>query len=314
MKKVILDVDTGIDDALAIMLAIKSGELEILGITNVAGNVSLERVTDNTIKVLDLVGALDIPVYRGASAPLVRPAAHEHRIHGEDGLGGALADVQASRLPQQDFAADFIAESAKKNSGVSLVMTAPMTNLALALHRFPSLPDYVDELIFMGGVAHGPGNRTPVAEFNMLADPEAARKVLHAGFRRITQVGLDVTRKTILRPSDIERIEDPKIRAYVAQSTAQYMQHYEGRNGVGGCALHDPLAVGVAIRPQFVKSTKFYVDIETQSSICDGQTVCDVQNRLGKDPNVEVCEEVDGESFVDFFIATLGRPVVVHRI
>jgi purine nucleosidase len=302
-----LDVDTGIDDALGILLAVKSGKLKIEGITTVCGNVSLDQATLNTCKILELAGAADIPVYPGASAPIIRKSHYEHRVHGSDGLGGALSDIVPVKRPEAGFGPSFIVETALRYSGdLTLIMTAPLTNLAIALQQCPDLPRHIREVIYMGGVVQGPGNVTPSAEYNIYADPEAARIVVDAGFESLTQVGLDVTRKALLTEGHIELLTEPAIRKYVHESTAIYIDRYEFVNGVRACALHDPLAVGVAIWPELVEAKEYYVDVETTSRLNDGRTVCDVQNRLGHPPNVRVCEQVNSESFLDRFISSLN--------
>lgn len=208
----------------------------------------------------------------------------------------------------EGFAPDIIIDTVMAHRGeVTLICTGPLTNLALALLKCPELTDHVDEVIFMGGVIHGCGNITPVAEYNMYADPEAARIVFHAGFGRLIQVGLDVTRKALLTTDHIARLSHPAIRNYVAESTAVYTKRYEERNGVKACALHDPLAVGVALNSRLVNTSLLYVDVETSSRICDGQTVGDVQNRLNHSPNMNVCEQVDSEAFLELFIQVLNK-------
>ncbi|WP_230198131.1 nucleoside hydrolase, partial [Megasphaera massiliensis] len=191
-KKVILDVDTGVDDALGILLAIQSGKLDILGITTVNGNVSLEQATLNTCKVLQLAGAEHIPVVQGADKPLLRSSYFEHRVHGKDGLGGALKDMPVHKQAENGHAVDFLIEQIQKHPGeVTLVMTAPLTNLALAVMKAPELVHQVKEVIVMGGVVQGFGNVTPTAEYNIYVDPEAAKLVFKAGFNSLTLVGLD---------------------------------------------------------------------------------------------------------------------------
>lgn len=308
-KKVILDVDTGVDDALAIMLAVTSGELDILGITTVNGNVSLDQATLNTCKILELLGVSgQIPVFRGADAPLIRKPVFEHRVHGADGIGGALGDMQATKAAEIEAAEDFIIRQLSAQPGeVTLIMTAPLTNLARALHKCPELTQHAAEVIVMGGVVQGFGNVTPTAEYNMYVDPEAAKLVLAAGFPRLTLVGLDVTRRALLSAEDIDKLQIPAIRDYVEKSTADYRTRYFERNGVQACALHDPLAVGVALNRSFVTVQDYYVDVETRSDLCDGQTVCDFQNRLGRPANAAVCLEVDAPAFLDCFITSLNQ-------
>ncbi|MCM3473456.1 nucleoside hydrolase [Brevibacillus borstelensis] len=306
-EKVILDVDTGIDDALGIMLAIKSKRFDILGITTVNGNVSLAKATENTLKVLEFLGVeKEIPVIRGADRPVLRPTFFEHRVHGEDGLGGALQDVSVKTQAAVGFAPDFLIENVLRHDGeITLIMTAPLTNLALAVRKCPEIVRHVKEVIVMGGVVKDFGNVTPTAEYNIYVDPEAAKIVFHAGFQRLTLVGLDVTRKALLTEEHIRQLGDTPVGQYVKTSTADYMQRYFERNGVRACALHDPLAVGVALQKDLVGTRKLFVDVETRSELCDGQTVCDFQNRLSKAPNMDVCLEVDSKAFLDLFIRTL---------
>lgn len=305
--KVILDVDTGIDDALGIMLAVKSGRFDVLGITTVNGNVSLEQATENTGKVLQLLGVEEqISVIKGAAKPLVRSSYFEHRVHGADGIGGALTDMRVHIPPAAGFGPDFIVEQVRQHPGeVTLLMTGPLTNLALAVLKYPQLTSEVKEVIVMGGVVKGFGNVTPTAEYNMYVDPEAAKVVMHAGFPRLTLVGLDVTRQALLSEEHIDQLGDTPIGRYVRQSTAAYRQRYFERNGVRACALHDPLAIGVALQRELVTIIPYYVDVETRSELCDGQTVCDFQNRLNKEANVLVCTEVDAEGFLQLFIDAL---------
>ncbi|KIL40417.1 nucleoside hydrolase [Gordoniibacillus kamchatkensis] len=306
-KKVILDVDTGIDDALGIMLAVRSGALDVLGITTVNGNVSLLKATENTCKVLQLLGVeREIPVIKGADRPLLRGSFFEHRVHGEDGLGGALRDMPVRQQPAPGFGPDFLIEQVRRHPGeVTLVMTAPLTNLALALLKYPQLANEVKEVVVMGGAMLTFGNVTPSAEYNMYVDPEAAKLVLQAGFPALTMVGLDVTRRALLNEEHIAQLGDTPIGRYVEQSTADYMQRYYERNGVRACALHDPLAVGVAISRELVTTRHLHVDVETKSELCDGQTVCDIQGRLGRPANAHVCLDVDADAFLAMFIQAL---------
>ncbi|MDD9269264.1 nucleoside hydrolase [Paenibacillus sp. GCM10023248] len=306
-KKVILDVDTGIDDALGILLAVRSGEMDVLGITTVNGNVSLDQATKNTCKILQLLGMEhEIPVIKGANKPLMRGTFFEHRVHGHDGLGGALSDMPVHIQAAEGHAVDFIIDQVKRHPGeVTLVMTAPLTNLALAVMKYPELVHQVQEVIVMGGVVQGFGNVTPTAEFNMYVDPEAAKIVCQAGFPALTLVGLDVTRKALLTEEHIRQLGDSPIGRYVKESTAAYMERYYERNGVRACALHDPLAVGVALNKGLVTTKQYYVDVETRSELCDGQTVCDFQGRLAREANVHVCLEVSADEFLQLFIRTL---------
>jgi purine nucleosidase len=306
-RKLILDVDTGIDDAIGILLAVKSRQFDLLGITTVNGNVSLDTATRNTCKVLDLLGESNIPVIKGANAPILRKSFFEHAVHGADGLGGALLHAPVKKQPDEGFAPDFIINSILNFSGeVTLVMTGPLTNLALALKKCPEIVHHVKEVIFMGGVVKGTGNVTPTAEYNFYVDPEAAKIVLQAGFEAITQVGLDVTRQALLTDEHIHLIENNKMREFVDQCTSDYRKKYFKRNGVSGCAMHDPLAVGIALKKSLVTTENYYCDVETKSELCDGQLVCDFQNRLAKPANVQVCIDVKVEEFFELFLSIMN--------
>lgn len=306
MKKVIIDVDTGIDDAIGILLAEKSGEADILGITTVNGNTSLEQATINTRKVTTLLGRDDLKVVQGANRPLLREPFFEVSVHGNDGIGGALKEMEVE-IRDEGFAPDFIIEQAKKHPGeITVILLAPLTNMALALRKEPRLKEWLKELVIMGGAVDHPGNITPAAEYNMYIDPEAAKIVLHSGIP-ITLVGLDVTSNTLLTKKDVEAIQPGPARDFVKDSTEHYMNHYLQRNGKEACSMHDPLAVGVALDRSLVKTEKYFVDVETKSELCDGQTVCDFKNYYQREPNVDVCMEVDEARFIQKLVDTLGK-------
>ncbi|WP_053365475.1 nucleoside hydrolase [Bacillus sp. FJAT-27245] len=310
MKKVIFDVDTGVDDALALIYAANSGQADILGITTVSGNVPLEQVAVNTNRLLKFMGLENnINVYKGASAPLIRQPYHEFRVHGNDGIGGALNHIHAD-VPDNDlFAPDFIIEQAKKHKGeLTLVMVGPLTNLALALRKEPRIAEWIGKAVIMGGLVQsaGRGNTLPTSEFNIYADAEAARIVFHSGLD-ITLVSLDVTRQVLLMEEHIEELKGTKYYDFVRTSTEVYRNFSAGLYGINGCALHDPLAAGVAFDPGYVKTEKVYVDVETKSELSYGQTIADFRNILKKEPNVSICVEVDHERFLNDFIGYLKK-------
>lgn len=307
MKKIIIDCDTGIDDAIGILLAVKSGLCDILGITTVCGNVSLDQATLNTKKVVQLLGKEnEIKIVKGASRPLLRKPFYELSVHGNDGLGGALKDMEVQQ-EDEGFAPDFIIEQAKKHKGeITFILLAPLTNMALALRKEPRLKEWIKELVIMGGAVKRPGNITPTAEFNMYVDPEAAKIVMHSGIP-ITLVGLDVTSDTLLTDADVEKMQGNSLGEFVKESTEHYINRYFQLNGVRSCAMHDPLAVGIALDKSLVKTEKHYVDVETKSELCDGYTMCDFKNMLKKEPNAEVCLEVDSERFINMLIETLKK-------
>ncbi|WP_163971161.1 nucleoside hydrolase [Oceanobacillus halotolerans] len=307
MEKVILDVDTGIDDALAILLAAESKQLDILGVTAVNGNVPIDTVVTNTKKVLQLFDNMNtIPVYKGAHQPILRSTHYAFHVHGEDGLGGALQDMEVAKNEDM-YAPDFIIEQARKHKGeLTLIMVGPLTNLALAVQKEPRLSDWVKKVVVMGGLVSegGKGNTLPTSEFNIYADAEAAKMVFHSGLR-IQLVSLDVTLKAFLTKERIEQLKGTKYYEFVMQSTEIYREMARKKFDLEGCALHDPLTVGVVIDPTLVETETYYVDVETKGEISYGQTVCDFRNLLGKEPNVEICLDVDHKRFIDLFIETL---------
>ncbi|WP_182201521.1 nucleoside hydrolase [Paraliobacillus salinarum] len=309
MTKVILDVDTGIDDALAIIYGIESKKVDLVGITTVNGNVPLHMVNKNTRKVLQLIGRTDIQVYPGADRPLLREPEHEYRVHGTDGIGNALDDVHLEEAEDNMFAPDFIIEQAKKYKGdLTVILVGPVTNLALALRKEPKIAEWIKEVIIMGGLVSeaGKGNKLPNSEFNIFADAESAAIVFHSGLE-VTLVSLDVTMKTFMNLEHIEKLKGTKYYDFVLNSTEVFRGFSQKRYKKNGCALHDPLTVGYFIDPSYIKTEKYFVDVETVSPLGYGQTICDFRNIWEKEPNVNICVDVDAERFVNDFIETLKQ-------
>jgi len=307
LSKVILDVDTGVDDALAIIYAIESKKVDLLGITTVSGNVPLHMTEKNTRKVLKLIGREDINVYPGASSPLIRETHYEYAVHGTDGIGNALDDMEITDTNENQFAPDFIIEQAKKfNGDLTLIMVGPLTNLALALRKEPRLSEWVKEVIIMGGLVSnaGLGNTLPTSEFNIYADAEAASIVFHSGMA-ITTVSLDVTRHTYLNQEYIEKLKGTKYYDFVLKSTEVYRNYSAKVYGENACSLHDPLTIGYFLDRSYIETEKYYVDVETVSPLSYGQTICDFGNLLEKEPNISICVRVDAERFIHDFIETL---------
>jgi len=309
-REAVLDVDPGIDDALALILALRSEELEVSAVTTVFGNVELEKTTRNALRVMELLG-VEVPVAKGRARPLKGKRVEAYHIHGRDGLGGASLPL-GRRKPERISAVDLIIDRAMSagRRGLTLIATAPLTNIASALLKEPRIAGRVDRLISMGGAfgltPYGYGNQTPTAEFNIYADPEAAKIVYHSGIK-ITAVGLDVT----MNPRACLQKEhyDELLRAgsatarFAAEATRGLMRRF------GSVALHDPLAVAVAVDPSLVKTERFYVDVETEGELTRGQTVVERREwvRPRKKPNAEVCVEVDGERFLDLFMDRVAR-------
>lgn len=300
MKLTILDVDTGIDDALAIAYAVNSPELNILGITTGFGNVSAEEATRNTFQVLQLLGRNDIPVIKGADQPFRRETTR-HRaydVHGKDGLGNIGLPDPAAIVPDT-HASDYIISMVKKYPNeVTLVTVGTQTNMALAIEKDPSIITMVKEVIIMGGAVNVPGNVTSYAEANFYADAEAADYVLRSGLP-ITLVGLDITMQTLLKRESLEdwRGRGIEIGTAFANMCSFYMDFYEQNNPhLGGCALHDPLAVAVAVEPSFIKTKTMQVDVSTNKQ--------NLGQSIGKDSQqgIKVGLEVDKEAFTSHFL------------
>lgn len=308
MKKLILDVDTGIDDALGILLANSADGIELMGITTVSGNIDVDSATNNTLRVLTLIGKADeVNVYKGATKPLKRNARYATEVHGNSGMANQLLDLDIEYNHIMD-ADDYMIKTIKENPNeITIVMTGPETNLAQALKKSPEIEPLIKEVIIMGGVVTGKGNESPVAEYNIAIDPEAADIVFNSSFK-VYMVGLDVTKKALLTDAHIDRMsDDSTVKDFVRNVTKPYMDRFMIDNGIHGCAIHDPLAVAVAFRDDLIEFEHRYVAVETNSTYCDGMTICDFDNRWGKEPNVHIGLNVDAEKFLSMFIEHMDK-------
>ena len=271
--RVIIDTDPGVDDALALLLAMRSPELKIEGITPVAGNVPLELGLPNALRMVEISGRSDIPVAAGAKVPLMRRLVTATYAHGENGLGGAVFP-EPTLKPIAEPAAEFIRRTVRKYPReVSLITLGPLTNIATALAGDPELAGLVKGLTMMGGSLSG-GNITPAAEFNIYVDPEAARIVFQSGIP-ITMVGLDVTRKTTLTEEHQRRLEsgqNPASQA-AAKIARNAIDHNRERGFLVGPNMHDSLAVASFIDPTLLKWKEYYVDVETAGELTAGETL-----------------------------------------
>jgi purine nucleosidase len=310
MKPIILDVDTGVDDMLAIAYAAHSPELELLGVTTCFGNVSVEEATRNTLYVLEQLGREDVPVYAGAGKPVFRqdPKAYAKDVHGEDGLGNALRGALPQGRAGSQHAAQFMVEQVRSlPHQVTIIAVGTMTNLALAVMQDPEFVRLVGKVVIMGGAVTVPGNVTSVAEANIIGDPEAADYVFRSGLP-ITLVGLDVTMQTLLPLSDLQSWRDrgTRLSNFLADATEFYIAAYESWSpGIGGCALHDPLAVGVVIDPTFVRTLPMHVEVDVEGLLSTGRTVADRRRNPRNPPNMDVCLEVDAERFLEHFMSRI---------
>ncbi|RDU37755.1 nucleoside hydrolase [Neobacillus piezotolerans] len=309
MKKVILDVDTGIDDALAIAYAVKSKDIDLVGLTTSFGNTSLEEATRNTLQLLELMGREDIPVYPGAEKPLFRPHLKQKAafIHGDDAMGNHSLPLPKTK-PSEKHAVEFIIEMVHKHPNeITLVFVASMTNLALAIMKDPSIVEKVERVVIMGGAATVAGNATPAAEANIYTDPEAAEYVFRSGLT-VTMVGLDVTMQTLLPREQIAvwREKQTPYGDFMAHIVEFYINAYQNfLPGIKGCALHDPLAIGAVINPDFIKTKPMHIQVDCEGIHSVGRTVADLRGIPANPPNVDVALEVDAEGFLEHFLSVV---------
>jgi inosine-uridine nucleoside N-ribohydrolase len=302
---VLLDCDPGHDDAMAILLALASPELEVLGITTVHGNQTLDKTTANALRVLELAGRTDIPVAAGAERPLVGESAVAADVHGESGLDGPeLADPVTA--PVEAHAVDFLAATLfDAPAPVTLVPTGPLTNVALLLARHPRAAERIERIVLMGG-AIAEGNVTPAAEFNVWADAEAAARVFGSGLD-VTMIGLDVTHRALLTPAHAARLrESGRVGAFVADLHGFYARFHADVYAWDGAPVHDALAVAHVIRGDLVRTERRNVEIDCASALCRGRTVVDLWRRTGRPENAWVGVDVDAGAFLDLLVERIG--------
>lgn len=307
-KKVILDCDPGHDDAMAILLAGKNTNLDILGITTVAGNSPIENTTRNALTVTE-IAKLDIPVYKGLSRPLIRDPyfAGGVVVHGESGLGGPTFPP-ITKKEEKTHAVDFIIETIKANKEeITLIPTGPLTNIGMAFRKAPEIIPWIKEISLMGG-AINEGNVTPSAEFNIFFDPEAADIVFSAGIPTFI-APLELTHQAMIGPGEIDKIKaiNNSISGIVAELLEYYTKFHKRRYKMEGGPLHDPCAVLYIIRPDLIESTKMFVQIETKGELTSGRTVCDIWKVTGKEPNIDVGVKLNHKGFIEEFLNALSK-------
>src|SRR5439155_25191233 len=299
---IVIDCDPGHDDAIAILLALASPEVELVGVTTVAGNQTLDKTTRNALVTLEIAGRSDIPVAVGAEAPLRRDLRTAAHVHGETGLDGPVLP-EPSAQPVDAHAADFLAQVIEPS--VVLVPTAPLTNVALMLERHPEVPDRLERIVWMGG-AMAEGNITPAAEFNALVDPEAAAAVFASG-TPITMVGLDVTHKALFTRAHADRRREAgRAGRFVAELSDFFQAFHERSYGFDGSPIHDAMAVAHVIDPTLMTTRPANVAVETRSDYCDGRTVVDLRGVTGRQPNADVGGDVDAERFLELLVSRIA--------
>lgn len=301
-RKVIIDCDPGIDDALAIILALKSKEIEVVGITTVSGNVESLQGAKNALKVLKLLGRLDIPVYLGESKPIKRELVTAQDTHGEDGLGETFLEEVSSEYIREN-GVDFILNTLKNQENVSIIALGPLTNLCRAIEKDSESFHRVKEIVSMGGAYKSHGNCSPVAEFNYWVDPHGAREFLKKFNGEFTMVGLDVTREIVLTPNLREMIHQFKdeIGDFIYDITRFYVDFHWEQERTLGCVINDPLAVEYFINRELCDGFKAYVDIACED-ISMGQSVVDVADFYKKRKNVFVLDKVNSKEFMVSFL------------
>jgi inosine-uridine nucleoside N-ribohydrolase len=296
---ILIDCDPGQDDAIALLLAVASPEVELLGVTTVAGNQTLDKTTANALKVLELAGREDVRVAAGADRPLVGELVVADDAHGESGLDGPSLPSPRTK-PLQQHAVDFLAERIlASNRPVTLVPLGPLTNVALLLVEHPDVARRLHRVVLMGG-AIGEGNQTPSAEFNIWIDPEAAFRVFQSGLD-VTMVGLDVTHKALLTQAHVGRLAG-RVGEMVAELLRFYGMFHRNVYGFEGSPIHDAVAVAHVLDSALVATVERNVEIDTESELCRGRTVVDLWRRTTREPNVHVGVEIDSEGFLELLI------------
>jgi inosine-uridine nucleoside N-ribohydrolase len=300
VTEILLDCDPGHDDAIALLLALASPEVELVGVTTVAGNQTLDKTTANAIRVLELAGRGDVPVAAGADRPLLRELRVAANVHGETGLDGPDLPPPRAR-PEGEHAIDFLAG---RIGGTTLVATGPLTNVALLLARHPEARP--DRVVLMGG-AIAEGNVTPAAEFNIWADPEAAARVFESSLD-VTMVGLDVTHKALMTRDHAEELRRAgRAGKAVAELFDFFSVFHREVYGLEGAPIHDAVAVAHVIRPELLELKHLHVAVDTESSLCRGRTVVDLWRRTGNEPNAYVAVDIDAEAFLSLLVERLSR-------
>jgi inosine-uridine nucleoside N-ribohydrolase len=294
---ILIDCDPGHDDAIALLLALASPELEILGVTTVAGNQTLHKTTANALRILEFAGRTEIDVAAGADRPLIRDPFVAAYVHGETGLDGPdLPPAQGS--PVDRHAVDFLADRIRERNGeVTLVPTGPLTNVALMLALHPDAQPA--RIVLMGG-AVAEGNVTPAAEFNIWWDPEAAARVFASGID-LTMVGLDVTHKALFTPAHVGRLTG-RVGKMVTELLRFYNRFHSEVYGFDGSPIHDAVAVAQALRSDLVETRFRNVEIDVESELCRGRTVVDLWRRTEREPNAHVGVDIDADGFLELLV------------
>jgi purine nucleosidase len=312
-KRLIIDTDPGIDDSLAILLALASPEVKLEALTVVSGNSTAQQGVINALGVLDLARSVEIPVAQGATIPLIQPLLVATETHGEVGIGYARLPMPFGK-PLQQHAIDLIIDTILSNPGeISLVAIGPLTNIALAVRREPRIVEAVREVFIMGGAIRVGGNTTPLAEYNIYCDPHAAHIVFHSGLP-LTLVPLDVTYQTILTGKDVDRlleIQSP-ISRFIADATRFYMEFHNEYQNIEGCVINDPLALALTFAPDLVDTEHLFVDVDISGGVSMGKTFADFYQMTKTEPNMHTALGVRGRDFIELFLERMETLASSH--
>jgi purine nucleosidase len=312
-KRLIIDTDPGIDDSLAILLALASPEVKLEALTVVSGNSTAQQGVINALGVLELGRSVEIPVAQGATIPLIQPLLVASETHGEVGVGYARLPMPSEK-PVQQHAVDLIIETVLSNPGeISLVAIGPLTNIALAVRREPRIVEAVREVIIMGGAIRVGGNTTPLAEYNIYCDPHAAYIVFHSGLP-LTLVPLDVTYQAILTRQDVDRlleIQSP-ISRFIADATRFYMEFHNDYQKIAGCVINDPLALALTFAPDLVDIEHLFIDVDISGGVSMGKTFADFYRMNKTEPNMHTALGVRGRDFIELFLERMETLASSH--
>jgi inosine-uridine nucleoside N-ribohydrolase len=304
LQRIIVDTDPGIDDALALLLALASPEIQLEAITTVSGNVDVELTTHNALALLTLAGRTDIPVARGSKYPLIRQIVDAANVHGLNGLGDVEIPAPACQAVEH-HAVNLLIEKIMNAPGeITLVALGPLTNIALAVRHEPRLIQSVREVVIMGGALRVPGNITPSAEFNIHADPHAAHIVFSAGWP-LRLVSLDVMQRTMLQRTQFTELaaQGGQVPLFIERMVAFYFEQFlVQRQGESGFAMHDPLCLAAAFQPDLITWEPAYVAIELNGALTLGETVAYFHRPEAPNANMQVSVDVDAERFARLFV------------
>ena len=307
-KRIILDTDPGIDDSLAILLALASPEISLEGLSVVHGNSSTQQGTINALSVLELAKASHIPVYQGCDLPLVQPSLLAPETHGEQGIGYAKLSAPLGQ-PKVQKGSDYLIEKIMSSPGeITLVAIGPLTNIALAIRQEPRIVENVKEVFIMGGAIRHEGNTTPLAEFNTYVDPHAAQIVFHSGMP-ITLTPLDVTYECVFLKDDLNRLLkiDSPITKFIADATRFYMEFHDEYQSIEGCVINDPMTLALTFMPEICDYQELYVDVDLSGGVSMGNTFADFYKMTKKPANMKVALGVRPRDFMELFLERMEK-------